>query len=134
MSKNSECVLNYKEHFSIIELQTCMSLLKENYSKHPAEITLKELIKLVEIIVLKDVSHKEEYLIDLMELKLELNHTIFNTYKLYADKLPTSSSSSSLTEKVEEYVQECQRQEDCKNRKTFDESTFARDAFPGIFD
>ncbi len=95
--------LNYKYSMSVIELQTSVGLLKENYEIHASYKTLTEIEKLINILIEKDPEHKEEYLNDLTEVLYEQKHTIFNSVDLYAGKIRTIA----LNRTVEEYIQNC---------------------------
>ncbi len=103
MPITQESFLNYKFHMCIAELQTSVGLLKENYELNPSCQTLIELEKLLNLLIEKDPEEKEEYLNDLIEVKYEREHTVFNSSYLYAGKIHTSA----LNRTVEEYVENC---------------------------
>lgn len=98
---NRDEFLNYKFHMTVSELQTCVGLLKENYESDSHYQTLIEIEKLLNLLIEKDPEKKEEYLVDLLEVKYEINHTVFITTHLYADKIHTFA----LNKIVEEYLE-----------------------------
>ena len=95
--------LNYKHHMSVKELQTCVGLLKKNYELHPFPFTLEQMCELLSLLMAKDPDKKEEYINDLLEVKMEQEHTIFNNYQPYAAKIDTQC----LTDEVSDYVEHC---------------------------
>lgn len=99
----SQEYLNYKYNMSVVELQTSIGLLKENYETHASYKTLTEIEKLINLLIEKDPEHKEEYLNDLTEVLYEQKHTIFNSTDLYASKIRTIA----LNRTVEEYIENC---------------------------
>lgn len=100
---DAEYVLNSKSNLSVKELQTCVALLKENYEMHSYPLTLQELTKLIDLLIQKDPERKEEYINDLVEVKFEQDHTVFNNAQLHAAKVHTTC----LNKNVQEYVNEC---------------------------
>jgi hypothetical protein len=95
--------LNYKYNMTVQELQTSVGLLKENYVRSVSYQTLTEIEQLLNLLIEKDPDHKDEYQEDLVEVKCEQEHTVFNNSRLYADKIHTNA----LNRKVEEYIEEC---------------------------
>lgn len=100
---NDNEYLNYKLHMSVHELQTSVALLKENYEMHSWGFTLQQLRQLLNLLIEKDASNKEEYMNDLAEVTFEENHTVFNNAHFFSAKIHTNSLNST----VEDYVDHC---------------------------